>query len=514
MNVASRLVDARLGSMPVAYIVAIAAGAALPLAFAPFGWAWVAFLSPAVLFAVVSAAPRRVALWSAYLFGLGYFGVGVSWVYISVSRYGSGPLLAVVVTSLFVALLALFPWLAVYTVRRLRPQMDGLALWLGLPAAWVLSEWLRLWFLTGFPWLFLGYSQTDTLLADIAPVFGVLGVSLVVAVLAGALAWAALRLSPARAGACALAFGAMLGAAWLFDRDWTRPLSEPISVALLQGNIEQDKKWDPRYRALTLERYRALTERHWGAKLIIWPEAAVPAWYDQVADDYLAELRADAAEAGSALLLGVPVREEDGRAYNAVVSLTDQPGFYYKRHLVPFGEYIPLRDLIGRALDILGAPMSDFSSGTEARLLSAAGLPVGAFICYEAVFAPEVAALLPAAALLVNVSNDAWFGDSLGPQQHFQMARLRAIETGRDLLRATNTGITAAVDHKGRVLARAPQFEVASLTAEVTPRAGATPYVRWLDWPVLILSVAALGLLLTRRVRPRGTMHSAAVDRP
>jgi apolipoprotein N-acyltransferase len=200
-------------------------------------------------------------------------------------------------------------------------------------------------------------------------------------------------------------------------------------------------------------------------------------------------------------MIGVPIREEDGRTYNAVTSLSDPSGFYYKRHLVPFGEYVPFREFLGSSLDVLGAPMSDFTPGREAHVLKAAGVPVGALICYEAVFGAEVTEFLPEAQLLVNVSNDAWFGSSLGPFQHFQMVRMRAIETGRDLLRATNTGITAAVSYEGKVLTRAPQFRVATLSAEVTPRTGATPYVRWRDWPVLGVIALGLGLLLLRRIR-------------
>ncbi|KKN92106.1 hypothetical protein LCGC14_0211640 [marine sediment metagenome] len=200
-------------------------------------------------------------------------------------------------------------------------------------------------------------------------------------------------------------------------------------------------------------------------------------------------------------MIGVPIREADGRTYNAVTSLSDPAGSYYKRHLVPFGEYVPLRDFLGSALDVLGAPMSDFTPGRGAHVLNAAGVPVGVLICYEAVFGAEVTELLPETQLLVNVSNDAWFGSSMGLFQHFQMVRMRAIETGRDLLRATNTGITAAVSYEGKIFTRAPQFRVATLSAEVTPRTGATPYVRWRDWPVLGVIALGLGLLLLRRFR-------------
>jgi len=446
----------------------------MPLAFAPFGWAWLAVVALAALFVLTAQPSKRQALWSAYFFGLGYFGVGVSWVFVSISAY---------------------------LVRRLHPEMDATALWLGLPATWVLSEWMRTWFLTGFPWLFVGYSQTDTILATIAPVFGVLGVSFLVALLAGGLAWVVLNPSLRRAAAAGAVLTATLASLQLLDREWTQPAADPINIALLQGNIAQDRKWDPDSRGITLDRYQALTKQHLGAAdIVIWPETAIPMWHDQ-AREYLTELKALADQAGTSLMIGVPIRGEDGRTYNAVTSLSDPAGSYYKRHLVPFGEYVPFRDFLGSALDVLGAPMSDFTPGREAHVLKAAGVPVGVLICYEAVFGAEVTEFLPEAQLLVNVSNDAWFGSSLGPFQHFQMVRMRAIETGRDLLRATNTGITAAVSYEGKVLTRAPQFRVATLSAEVTPRAGATPYVRWRDWPVLGVITLGLGLLLLRRIR-------------
>ena len=484
----------------VTRVMALLAEGAMPLAFAPFGWAWLAVVALAALFVLTAQPSKRQALWSAYFFGLGYFGVGVSWVFVSISQYGNGPVVGMLATAAFVSLLALFPWGVAYLVRRLHPEMDATALWLGLPATWVLSEWMRTWFLTGFPWLFVGYSQTDTTLATIAPVFGVLGVSFLVALLAGGLAWVVLNPSLRRAAVAGAVLTATLASLQLLDHEWTQPAADPINIALLQGNIAQDRKWDPDSRGITLDRYQALTKQHLGADIVIWPETAIPMWHDE-AREYLAELKALADQAGTSLMIGVPIREEDGRTYNAVTSLSDPSGFYYKRHLVPFGEYVPFREFLGSSLDVLGAPMSDFTPGREAHVLKAAGVPVGALICYEAVFGAEVTEFLPEAQLLVNVSNDAWFGSSLGPFQHFQMVRMRAIETGRDLLRATNTGITAAVSYEGKVLTRAPQFRVATLSDEVTPRTGATPYVRWRDWPVLGVIALGLGLLLLRRIR-------------
>ena len=484
------------------YSVALLAGALLPLAFAPLGWYWLAVLSPAALFLLAAHLPKRQALWTSYFFGLGYFGVGVSWVFISISRYGSGPALAMFLTAAFVALLALFPWSAIFLVRTLCSRTGGFALWLGLPAAWVLSEWVRLWFLTGFPWLFLGYSQIGTPLAALAPVFGVLGVSFVVAVMAGALAWTMLRFSLWRLAITSGALVALLLGTSLLDREWTEPVAKPLSVALVQGNMKQDRKWKPEALAFTLRRYRALTQPYAGTDLIVWPETAVPAWFGQ-ASEYLDRFQTRLGARGSTLILGIPVRTDQGQAYNAAISLARPRRFYYKRHLVPFGEYVPLRGLVGPWLNILGAPVEDFSAGQRPRLLYASGVPIGALICFDVAFGAEVADLLPAAQLLVNLSNDAWFGDSLGPHQHLQIAQMRAIETGRPLLRSTNTGLTAMIDHNGQALARAPQFESTVLPAEVTPRTGTTPYVRWRDKPVLAFIGIALSMLVWAGKRQR-----------
>lgn len=482
-------------------VPALVAGALLPLAFAPFGWWWLAPLALAVLFAIGAAAPARTAGWASYCFGLGFYGVGVSWIFISISRYGhSGAVLAGLATALFVAFLALFPWLCVWLARRLRPGTGFVAVAIAFPAAWLLLEWVRTWLLTGFPWLLLGYSQTDGPLAPLAPVTGVLGLSLILSFVGGLLAWLLLTPRPRRLLAGLVVVSLILAGARLMERSWTSPSGPPLSVALIQGNISQELKWSPEFLQFTLDRYQELTERHWGVDLIVWPEAAPPNWYHALAADYLEPLAERGRAHGTELVLGVPFADlGTGSAYNSVISLGEQPGIYHKRHLVPFGEYVPLRNVFGRALDILGAPMSDFQAGEASLPLHAAGHDVGVSVCYEVAFGPEVADPLPAAEFLINVSNDAWFGDSLAPHQHLQMARMRSLETGRGMLRATNTGITAVLDHQGKIVARAPQFEVATLTAEITPRQGATPYVLWRDKPVLGLLVLVLAGLVAVR---------------
>ncbi|MCC5856759.1 MAG: apolipoprotein N-acyltransferase [Ectothiorhodospiraceae bacterium] len=476
----------------------------MPLAFAPLHQAWVAVISPAVLFAILARAPRRLGLWAAYWYGVGYFGAGGHWIYVSVGEFGGGPWVALV----FCVVLALAFGLLIWCVARiwygLRPGGDLPALVVALPACWLLVEWVRSWLFTGTTWIQLGYSQTDTWLSGLAPVVGALGLSLVLAVLAGLLAWTMLNPGRLSAGVFALAVVGSLLLGAVVARDWTEPAGEPVRIALLQGNVPQDEKWLPENREAIMARYERLTTRFWGADVIIWPETAVPAFYHQVVSDYLAPLAAEAENRGSDLLIGLPAWDrESNSVYNSVVSLGTEIDFYHKRHLVPFGEYVPFRNAFGGLLDVFGAPIADFTPGWRANTLRLGDQPMAVFICYEITFPGQVRDFLPEATVLVNVSNDAWFGGSVGPHQHFQKARMRALETGRPLVRSTNTGITAAVDPRGRVTARAPQFVVDALLVEVTPRKGTTPYIRWGDAPVLglmsLMLLAAAGLRWTER---------------
>jgi apolipoprotein N-acyltransferase len=478
--------------------LALAVGASLPLAFAPYGWYWIAVLAPAILFLLWREVTPRRALWRGWLFGLGLFGAGTSWVHISINQFGGvGLPLAVLATALFVAAMALFPAVLGYLATRLFAGPRPLALLVVLPACWTLLEWVRGWFLTGFPWLNLGYSQIDTPLAGLAPVLGVYGVSLLVALSAGLLA-AFIELGGVRRRIALL--GGILGV-WLCgwglgQLQWVEPAGDPLRASLVQGNVAQDLKWLDIYQQPTLELYRELTRASWGSDLIVWPETAVPAFYHQTAG-YLHELAEEGRAHGSELVVGVPVLDlVTGRYYNGLMSLGEEPGLYAKRHLVPFGEYLPLRTVLGHVLDFIEIPMSDFTPGdADQTTLRAAGLTIGASICYEAAFGEELIDALPQAELLINVSNDGWFGDSLAPHQHLQIARMRALETGRYLLRATNTGISAIIGPDGALLATSPQFEVHVLTGELRPMRGATPYVRLGNAPVVLVLLLGLGSL-------------------
>jgi apolipoprotein N-acyltransferase len=292
----------------------------------------------------------------------------------------------------------------------------------------------------------------------------------------------------------------------LNDIQWTEPRGEALQVALVQGNISQDDKWAPDNLLNTFSRYSELTFNETDVDLVVWPETAIPAFYDQVEDNFIAYLETELEKTGISLITGVPVLEkETWEYYNAVISLGGEQAFYYKQHLVPYGEYLPLRWLIGNTLDALAVPNADFSSGGASQtLLQAAGYPVSSSICYEIVFGEQIIRDLPEAAMLVNISNDAWFGNSLAPHQHLEMARLRAKETGRPLLRATNTGISAVIDHEGRIVEQGPQFEIAVIRSAVVPMQGATPYVLLGNTPIIIFSLVSLLLCWTACRRKGG----------
>ena len=464
-------------------------------AFAPFEFFWLAWLSWGGLFFLVltASSPRRAA-GRGFAFGLAQFLGGVSWVYVSMHDVGGMPWpVAALATLVLCAYLSLFPAMVAWGVRRL--AILGHGGWRSaclFASGWVLAEWLRGWLLTGFPWLALGYSQSPpSPLAGYAPLLGVYGVSLVT-VLVAALGSAAVWQRRAVFLAAALALLAL--GAGLRHLAWTEPVGPSLKVALLQGNIAQDLKWAPERFLDSLTTYVALARDN-PADLTVLPETAVPALYDQLPPEFLADLKALTARNGGDLLLGVPVARRAGqevRYFNSAVSLGASPEqFYSKSHLVPFGEFVPPG--FQWFLDLMHIPMSDFSSGGPGQKpLALAGQQVAPNICYEDVFGGEIIASLPQATLLVNLSNTAWFGHSLAQPQHLQISQLRALETGRPMLRATNTGMTAVVAPDGRVQAVLPPFTRGALVAQVRGYQGLTPFARLGNAGVLVLALVLL----------------------
>ncbi len=442
-------------------------------------------------------SPRHAAL-TGFAFGLAHFLTGVSWVYVSLHDIGMMPApLAALATLLFCVWLALFPAAVGYVQARLRAVAGAAPVIVALlmvPAAWTLAEWLRGWLLTGFPWLALGYSQADTPLAGFAPIAGVYGVSLATVLAAGLLALALgggrsprVRLVAVTGLAMLLAIGLALNM-----RAWTEPVGVPVSVALAQGNVPQSLKFEPGRFESTLATYRRLAAAS-SAQLTVLPETAVPRFLDLAPAGYLAALEGLARQRGGNLLLGAPLRNAAGEYTNSVVSLGVAPHqVYSKTHLVPFGEFIPPG--FGWVLDIMRIPLSDFSRGRRYAQPMQLGpdLRVAVNICYEDAFGAEIIRQLPAATLLVNASNVAWFGDSLAPDQHLQISRMRAIETGRPMVRATNSGVTAIIDARGAVVARLPSFTEGLLQGQAQPHTGATPFVRLGNSPVIALCLLML----------------------
>jgi apolipoprotein N-acyltransferase len=507
-----------------ALLLAMPLGAFTVLGFAPVGLSFAAFVTLAILFQRwAQAHTPREAFCTGYGFGLGFFLAGVSWIYVSLHTFGAMPApIAALATLLFCAFLALFPAIGGYLVARSRCSLVT-KLALLAPALWTLIEWTRGWIFTGFPWLTVGYTQPpDNPLAGYAALTGVYGISLALALTAGGVAlvilhpcnrirrgesdWGATRrMVSSRESFPILVVVASLVLLWIGGAlakriEWTQPTGVTTTVELLQGNVAQDMKWREENLIATLDAYRDMVKAS-KARLIVLPETALPLFLHQVPPEYLEELAAHARRNHGDILIGVPERLPAGNYYNSVISLgSAKPQGYRKSHLVPFGEFIPLRPLLGWIVGVLAIPLQDFSrGGFDQTPLEVAGQRVAVNICYEDVFGEEIIRQLPAATMLVNASNVAWFGRSIAPDQHLQISQMRAMESGRYMLRATNTGMTAVINERGQVVASAKEFTRATVTYAVPGFQGATPFVRWGN--AMALSIAAAMLLVAALLR-------------
>ncbi len=474
------------------FIICLIAGAALPLAFAPIDYAVIGIISPAVLFFLWYKSSPKSAFILGYAYGLGMFGTGVNWLHISINLFGGVNLAgALFATYVLVAFLALYPAFVGWAGRK---YCSPNTVWLLLmvPALWSLAEWCRSWILTGFPWLNLGYSQTDTPLAGYAPVFGIYGISWLVCINAALLVYIFNATKIKKLSALAgLVF--ILGISLLVNSiQWTTPDADEKSVAIIQAAIPQEMKWQPEIQQRTVDLYLALSDPYWGVDLIVWPETAIPMFYHQ-ADELIEELHTLTRYHRTDFLSGIPYMDLQTRKYyNSIIVIGRNNGIYHKRHLVPFGEYLPLDKWLRPLLDMMRIPMSAFSPGADRPLLEVAGVPAGVSICYEDVFGEEIIDAMPEAKFHINVSNDAWFGDSLAPHQHLQMARMRALETGRYLVRSTNTGISAIIDEKGNTISRSPQFEPHVLSGTIKTFSGSTPYSLYGNWLIILMSIVVI----------------------
>ncbi len=486
------------------YGLALAFGALLPLSLAPFDLWPLGAISVAGWFYLLFRAPGRCWL-LGWCYGVGKYALGASWVYVSINRFGNAPPpLAAFLVVLFVAGLSLFPLLSAWLYQRLkrgRPLADGL-LFTGLLVGF---EWLLTWVLTGFPWLFVGYAHLDTILGNLAPVGGVLLVSF--ALTLSAVMLVVVALTPdvrIRSAAVLLALLPWL-AGWLGGAPAWVEVSGRREAALIQGNVDQATKWLPQSRGPIYRTYLRLSEPHWDADLVIWPEAAVT-FMQHEASQVLEQLNAEAEANGSTLVLGLPGLERlpDGDVVfrNTAVALGVGRGRYVKRRLVPFGEYVPLEDLLRGLIEFFDLPMSHSEPGSwHQPLLDIGGARAAMAICYEVVYPGLVREQGRQSDVLLTISNDTWFGRSIGPLQHQQMARMRALENGRWMLRGTNNGVTAIIDHSGHVRASLPQFQEGALRGEFALMTGYTPFARFGQLPLLTFLFAMLAVLVYRKFR-------------
>lgn len=477
------------------------------LGFAPFG------VYPAPIFSLAALLHRlsrlrsaRQAWWLGWGFGLGLFGCGIFWVRNSMLEFGGmGPELALPLTFGLAALLAVIPALVTWGSFRLAHRsVTGWALYGWFPLLWLAGEWLRGWLLGGFPWLSLGYSQIDAPWAGLAPLIGVLGLGALGVGMAALLAvLPGLKMRARRWVILSLVF--LVGLGTLSGRlVWSRPAGPTLSVALVQANIAQSLKWRPERLPATLEYYRQRTLQYANNQLIVWPETAIPGTLEQVRDPWLEALINHPELHNRSLVMGAVTQNFTQQKYfNSIVLAGNGWPRYDKRHLVPFGEFTPLEFLLKPLIQAFAIPMSNFSVGVGDRPL----LPIGDYwagvsICFESAFPNEISEALPRAHYLINISNDAWFGDSLAPYQNLEIARMRALENARYLLRATNTGISAIINPQGQLMAEQPLMTEGVVTGSITPLTGVTPFSQWGDWPLSALWLLAVAGL-TRQHRRR-----------
>jgi apolipoprotein N-acyltransferase len=496
------------------FMVAALAGALLAAAFAPLNLWPLGVLAPAVLMWLWQDVSPREAARLGFAFSTATFIAGTYWLYFSIHVLGQAPIwLALFLMLGLAAIMGLYHAALGYGINRWLPQAGTVRWLLALPAAWLLVEWWRGWFLGGFSWLSLGYSQSDTWLASFAPLVGVYGISALLLLCAGALVTLALGTRRERLVALAVLVIPWGTGAALYWHSWTTRAGAPLSVAVIQGAIPQDEKWLESNRETTLNLYQSLTEQVLGTRLIVWPESA-PADLANELVPYISNLYRETRAHGSALVMGV-LRADGGndvetRYYNSVLALDAAPTWYDKSHLVPFAEFFPVPPFVRTWLRLRSLPYSDFTPGAAAQPpLVAASLKLGTTICYEDAYGSAMLSVLPQADALVNVTNDAWFGHTSARHQHLQISRMRALEAGRYMVRAANDGISAVIGPHGEVIARAPEFVPAKLLSHIVPMRGLTPYAHVGNW--LVVSLAALALAYglwvrnDRRRRPQGS---------
>lgn len=484
-------------------VIALLAGAMFLFALAPYGIWPIALLSPAILYALLlPEMTGKRAFFIGHAYGTGLFCVGAFWLYTSIHVYGNTPVwLALIMIALMGLGMGLFHGFLALIFNRMLGRQP-----LSFAALWILQEWMKTWLFTGFPWLFVGYAFTEQYwLSSLAPIAGVFAVSFVAVLLAASI----VELLRRRGGYMIVSIALLVisTSLWLLNPQWTKPKGTPnLSVSLIQGNIPQDLKWLTEFQVETLNIYATLTSTEWGRDIVLWPESSIPMFQTE-AWGFINEMVKIANETNTTWVTGIPYKDEAAfdpstdkypPFYNSVIALgAEAEGLYKKQRLVPFGEYIPFEGVLDILPDLAGSQdIMSYSRGSEQQSpLQVRGHSLGSAVCYEVAYPDTTRKNAIGTDFLLTISNDAWFGTSAGPLQHLQMVQMRALENGRWFMRATNTGVTAIIDHKGRIVERAPQFERTVLRGEVQARVGNTPFMRFGHYPVLF--VITLLLLLS-----------------
>ena len=441
---------------------------------------------------------------AGYLYGLGMFGAGTSWIFNSLYDFGNAPwIAATVITLIGILVLSLFTAAVTKLYVLLgRGTNSSIAQLLLFTSLWVLFEWLRSWVLTGFPWLLMGHVLVDSPLAGIIPILGVFGGSTVIALIACGLFQALKAALKYQIRWFIFLAVFIFSNSMLYGIEWTNKASgQAITVAAVQANIPFAMKWDKSRRNEVYQAYVDLTRQHWNSDIVVWPETAIPTFYRVANQDFIPLFEQELKQQNVELISGVFTYEPGSeRIFNSLVTLGTEVQIYNKKHLVPFGEYLPFRWLFEFFRNLVTIPMSDLSAGEGSSIVTMKQIPIGVSICYEAAYGHEINWALPRAQLLINVTNDAWFGDSLAPHQHLQIARTRSLETGRYMVRAANTGISAIIDAQGRITTQSGQFVDEIVVDDVWPMSGSTPFTRWGNWAIISsLSIMLLLILLNLR---------------
>ena len=491
-------------------LLAPIAGVLIPLSLAPYGWWGLGLVGTGYLGAVTYYQSGPRCFWLGLLFGLGMYGFGASWVFVSINQFGSTSVpLSLVLTSLFVLGLALCFALPFYVYGRWFSRSPW-SLLLGFPAIWVLNEWMRSWLFTGFPWLYVGYGHLDTPLAGWAPLLGVFGVGFIVVYSAFVILVLRLRCLSTKAQLIAAGVVLVLWSAGgaLRQVHWTQLAAEPISLGMAQGNIPQERKWDPLYLDETFRIFNSLSAPLWGLDWVIWPEAAIPLLYHEALAD-LEALADQANKTDTVFITGILYdNREKSEYYNSILAIGKGSGITFKTRLVPFGEYVPMEQWLRGLIEFFNLPTSIIHPGPiYEQGLIAKGVRIAPSICYEVVYPDLVAARAAEANVLLTVSNDSWFGHSIGPLQHFEMAQMRALETGRYMVRATNNGVSGIIDPQGKVVVKGGRSTREAIVGQVFSASGITPFIFWGSWPTLAL--AFMSLLILALAMRRSALRTA-----